>query len=48
MENQTINCPKCGKTLPVDSVRQHTDSRKRIYWECKDCNLSVMDRGKEI
>ena len=43
-ESQKINCPKCGKELDVDSVRTHTDGRKRLYWECEDCNISVMQR----
>lgn len=48
MENKKIKCPKCEKELDVDSVREHREGRKRIYWECKDCNLSIMDRGKKI
>jgi len=43
-----MNCPKCGKTLEIDSIRKHTNGRERIYWECEDCNLSIMDRGKNI
>jgi len=38
-------CPKCGVTLEVDSVREYENGRKRIYWECKECDLSIMDRG---
>lgn len=44
-EQQKINCPRCGEELEVDSVRKHKDGRKRIYWECENCNLSIMDRG---
>lgn len=40
-----LPCPKCGKILPVDSVREFADGGKRIYWECGDCNVSIMDRG---
>ena len=46
VENKKIKCPKCAQELDVDSVREHKDGRKRIYWECKDCNLSIMERGK--
>ncbi|HLD61090.1 MAG TPA: hypothetical protein VJA27_03095 [Patescibacteria group bacterium] len=45
MLGSPLPCPKCGKTLPVDSVREFTDGRKRIYWECSECNVSIMDRG---
>lgn len=45
MQQQSLTCPKCGVSLPVDSVREYSDGRKRIYWECKDCDLSIMDRG---
>ena len=41
-----LPCPKCSKTLPIDSVREYGDGRKRIYWECLDCHISIMDRGK--
>lgn len=44
MDNQLL-CPKCQTVLPVDSVREYSDGRKRIYWECKSCDLSIMDRG---
>ncbi|HLD04449.1 MAG TPA: hypothetical protein VJG90_01905 [Candidatus Nanoarchaeia archaeon] len=42
---QTIQCPKCHKDLDIESIREHRDGRKRIYWECNDCKLSIMDRG---
>lgn len=45
-QDQIINCPRCGKELDVDSVREHKDGRIRIYWECDDCNISVMARGE--
>ena len=44
-ENQNINCPACGKKVEVDSIRQHRDGRKRIYWECDNCHISIMYRG---
>jgi len=43
-EEKKINCPNCGKELEVDSVRNHKSGKKRIYWECSDCNLSIMWR----
>lgn len=46
-EHQNVNCPLCGKELDIDSIREHRDGKKRIYWECKDCNASVMARGKK-
>jgi len=46
MEEQKINCPKCNQSLEVDSVREHKDGQKRIYWECTNCNISIMDRGQ--
>jgi len=45
MWGQVIRCPKCGKELEVDSIREHKNGRRRIYWECKEDNLSIMDRG---
>ena len=42
---QPMKCPRCGKEILVDSVRQHRDGKKRVYWECNDCKISVMDRG---
>ena len=45
MENDKMRCPRCSKELPVDSVREHKDGRKRIYWECAACGISIMDRG---
>ena len=42
-----MKCPKCNQKLDIDSVREHKDGRKRTYWECKECNLSIMDRGKK-
>jgi len=44
--DEKIDCPKCGKEIEIDSTREFKDGGKRIYWECKDCNLSIMDRGK--
>lgn len=41
-----MKCPKCEKELEVDSIRKHSDGRERTYWECKGCNISIMDRGK--
>lgn len=43
-EDEEMKCPKCDAEMPIDSVRQHKDGRKRLYWECKDCNLNVMWR----
>lgn len=45
MWNQTIQCPKCHTELKVDSIREHADGKKRVYWECAVCNISIMDRG---
>ena len=45
MSEKKINCPQCRAELEVDSVRKHKDGRQRVYWECDDCNLSIMDRG---
>ena len=45
MEDEIMNCPRCGKELEVDSIREHKDGRKRTYWECDDCGISIMDRG---
>lgn len=45
MWSEEISCPRCGQTLAVDSIREHKDGRKRLYWECKSCNISIMDRG---
>lgn len=47
MMNERIKCPKCGQKLDVDSVREYKDGKKRVYWECDDCHLSIMDRGKK-
>jgi len=47
MWDEKINCPKCGKVLNVDSIREHKNGKKRIYWECKNCNLSIMYRGNK-
>ena len=44
IENKIITCPFCDVDMPVDSIREFTDGRKRIYWECKECNLSMMKR----
>jgi len=41
----TINCPRCGKELEVDSVREHRDGKKRVYWECGECDVSIMARN---
>lgn len=41
---ERLSCPRCGKKLAIDSVRKHTNGRKRLYWECTDCNLSIMER----
>jgi len=46
-ETDKMKCPKCGKELDVDSVRKHKSGRKRIYWECEECDLSVMHRGQK-
>ncbi len=43
-DNQ-LSCPKCGVMLPVNSVREYADGKRRIYWECLSCDLSIMDRG---
>ena len=43
---ETLKCPKCEKDIEVDSIRKHTTGKTRIYWECDDCNLSVMWRDK--
>ncbi len=49
MEHEEIlKCPKCGKDMDVDSIRKHRDGKTRIYWECKDCNLSIMWRDKDL
>jgi hypothetical protein len=40
-----LTCPKCHKELAVDSIREYTNGKKRTYWECTDCDLSIMDRG---
>lgn len=44
MEDKVIICPLCKKPINIDSIRNHRDGRKRVYWECKDCNLSIMHR----
>ena len=43
---QSLHCPRCHQELEVDSIREFKDGTKRLYWECKDCRLSVMERGK--
>ena len=45
MEEKELSCPNCSAELPVDSVRTYTDGKKRIYWECASCDLSIMHRG---
>jgi transcription elongation factor Elf1 len=45
MWDKKMKCPKCGRLLEVDSIREHKDGHKRVYWECKDCNISIMDRS---
>lgn len=40
-----IECPMCDQKLEVESVRYHTNGRKRVYWECIQCNISIMHRG---
>lgn len=45
MKKNIIRCPRCTKELSIDSIREHKDGRKRIYWECYECHLSIMDRG---
>lgn len=42
---KNMKCPKCGKELEIDSVRNHRNGRVRTYWECEKCNLSIMDKG---
>lgn len=39
-----MHCPNCGKEMTFDSERKHVNGQVRLYWECKDCNLSVMWR----
>jgi DNA-directed RNA polymerase subunit M/transcription elongation factor TFIIS len=46
MWEETLKCPKCGSVLEVDSIREHRNGTKRIYWECKKCNISIMFRNK--
>lgn len=41
---EKINCPFCNKEIKIDSIREHRNGKKRIYRECKDCNVSVMKR----
>jgi hypothetical protein len=41
---EELDCPLCGEAIAVDSIRRHRDGGKRVYWECGDCNLSVMLR----
>lgn len=45
MKEDALQCPHCQTSLPVDSVREYRDGRKRIYWECEQCDLSIMYRG---
>ena len=42
-----MKCPNCSNGVAVDSIRKHRDGRERIYWECKECNLSIMIRNKD-
>ncbi|MCB9799090.1 hypothetical protein H6758_05210 [Candidatus Nomurabacteria bacterium] len=47
LPNEIMKCPRCHKALAVDSVREYGDGRRRIYWECQECDLSIMDRGRK-
>lgn len=47
MKQENINCPKCHQELEIDSIREHKDGRRRIYWECQNCNISIMERGEK-
>lgn len=46
MEDISLNCPFCHQGLEVDSIREHRNGQKRVYWECKDCNVSVMQKER--
>ena len=35
MENETKTCPKCGRTLPIESFYKRSDGRTQAY--CKEC-----------
>ena len=41
---EKVKCPFCNNHIKIDSVRTHRNGKKRVYWECKDCDLSVMRR----
>lgn len=41
----SLHCPKCNKELQVDSLREHTDGKKRLYWDCIQCDISIMQRN---
>jgi len=45
MLEEKIKCPECDKELDVDSVREHKNGQKRVYWECQDCEISIMKRN---
>ena len=42
---ETIICPFCSEETTLDSVRTHIDGTERHYWECKNCNVSIMKRN---
>lgn len=35
MESETKTCPKCGRTLPIESFYKRGDGRTQAY--CKEC-----------
>jgi phage FluMu protein Com len=45
MDGDKLDCPKCKKVLEIDSIREYTNGNRRTYWECDNCNLSIMHRG---